>query len=27
VIDSDRPIEKTRAELNQLYQQLLRRIG
>ena len=27
VIDSDRPIEKTRAELSQLYQQLLRRIG
>lgn len=26
VIDSARPIEKTRAELNQLYQQLLRRI-
>lgn len=27
VIDSGRSIEKTRAELNQLYQQLLRRIG
>ena len=27
VIGSDRPIEKTRAELNQLYQQLLKRIG
>lgn len=27
VIDSERPIEKTRSELNQLYQQLLRRIG
>ena len=27
VIDSERPIEKTRAELKQLYQQLLRRIG
>lgn len=27
VIDSCRPIEKTRAELEQLYQQLLRRIG
>lgn len=27
VINSDRPIEKTRAELSQLYQQLLRRIG
>lgn len=26
VIDSDRPIEKTRAELNQLYQQLIRRL-
>ena len=26
VINSDRPIEKTRAELSQLYQQLLRRI-
>ena len=26
VINSDRPIEKTRAELNQLYQQLIRRI-
>lgn len=27
VIDSNRPIEKTQAELNQLYAQLLRRIG
>lgn len=27
VIGSDRPIEKTRAELSQLYQQLLKRIG
>jgi len=27
VISSDRPIEKTQAELNQLYQQLLRRLG
>lgn len=27
VIDSERPIEKTRSELNQLYQQLLRRLG
>lgn len=27
VIDSGRPIEKTQAELNQLYAQLLRRIG
>ena len=26
VINSDRPIEKTRSELNQLYQQLIRRI-
>ena len=27
VINSDRPMEKTQAELNQLYMQLLRRIG
>ncbi len=27
VIDSNRPIEKTQAELNQMYAQLLRRIG